>query len=100
MQAKIAELLACMPTSSNRMRGSPVTVSGLANYVGSASGSVNSLSLDLPTATDLSSFTSGKLSGLGLADLEDKLTASLYTPASLGGTAYNPKNHNGNNNLD
>ena len=95
LRAKIAELLACMPTAAGgSASGSRVNapVTSLASYVGNEN---NPLSLDLPATTDLSFGNSGKLSsGLGLNNLEDKL-AGLYTPASLGGTAYNPKS-NGN----
>jgi len=96
LSAKIAELLACMPSATSgggsggsSSRGPNVPVTSLASYVGN-----ESLSLDLPATTELS-FNSGKLtSGLGLNNLEDKL-AGLYSPSSLGGTAYNPK-ANGN----
>ena len=92
MSAKIAELLACMPSSGStggpRVSASPVT--SLANY--SANGA-SSLSLDLPAATDLSSFNTGKLTGLGLSNLEEKL-GSLFS----GAPGYTKAN--GNSNLD
>ena len=107
--AKIAELLACMPSSGSsgapRVTSSPVTVTSMSNYVGGVSssggapGGVNgasSLALDLPAATDLSSFNTGKLTGLGLSNLEEKL-GSLFSSPSLG-SGFSKAN--GNNNLD
>ena len=92
MKAEIAQRFALsggLSASSSGHVNAPVT--SLASYVGNDN---NPLSLDLPATTELS-FSSGKLSsGLGLNNLEDKL-AGLYSPASLGGTAYNPKT-NGN----
>lgn len=113
LKAKIAEVLACMPTSgagsnvatsSSHVSQAGATGGGLSSYGGGNS----ALSLDLPAATELS-FNSGKMSGLGLADLGDKLAglgggratsvAGLYTPASLSGSAFTPKT-NGNSNMD
>ena len=93
MSAKIVELLACMPSTGStggqaRVSASPVT--SLANY--SANGA-SSLSLDLPAATDLSSFNTGKLTGLGLSNLEEKL-GSLFS----GAPGYTKAN--GNSNLE
>jgi hypothetical protein len=108
MEARFTELLACgMPTgggsgqSGPRVTASPVTVTSLANYVGGSAGSANgggasSLSLDLPAATDLSSFNTGKLTGLGLTNLEEKL-GSLFSSPSLG-SGYSKVN--GNSNMD
>ena len=96
MSARIAELLACMPTSgssgpSQRVSASAASpVTSLANY-GGANGA-SSLSLDLPAATDLSSFNTGKLTGLGLSNLEEKL-GSLFSSPSY-------SKANGNSNLD
>ena len=93
MSAKIAELLACMPTSGStgpRVSASPVT--SLANYGGHGANGASSLSLDLPPATDLSSFNTGKLTGLGLSNLEEKL-GSLFSSPSY-------SKANGNSNLD
>lgn len=93
MSAKIAELLACMPTSGStgpRVSASPVT--SLANYGGHGANGASSLSLDLPAATDLSSFNTGKLTGLGLSNLEEKL-GSLFSSPSY-------SKANGNSNLD
>lgn len=119
MSAKIAELLACMPSQHGpsavpRVTTSPVTVTSLASYVqaagsqaASAGGqqagqmSVNgagSLSLDLPQATDLSSFNTGKLTGLGLSNLEEKLGSLFSTPTSLG-SGFQSKS-NGNSNME
>jgi hypothetical protein len=78
---------------SVRVTASPASATNMSSYAGA-----NSMSLDFSTATDRSSFNTGKLTGLGLADLEDKLTG-LYTPSSLGGTAYSP-HANGNGNMD
>lgn len=91
LRAKIAEVLACMPGvgPSVRVTASPASATNMSSYAGA-----NSMSLDFSTAT----FNTGKLTGLGLADLEDKLTG-LYTPSSLGGTAYSP-HANGNGNMD
>ena len=91
MSAKIAELLACMPSSGStgpRVSASPVT--SLAN---NGAYGASSLSLDLPAATDLSSFNTGKLTGLGLSNLEEKL-GSLFS----GAPGYSKAN--GNSNLD
>ena len=117
MSAKIAELLACMPSQHGpsavpRVTTSPVTVTSLASYVqaagsqaASAGGqqagqmSVNgagSLSLDLPQATDLSSFNTGKLTGLGLSNLEEKLGSLFSTPTSLGSGFQSKSNSNSN----
>ena len=120
MSAKIAELLACMPSQHGpsavpRVTTSPVTVTSLASYVSAAGGqpasaggqqagqmgSVNgagSLSLDLPQATDLSSFNTGKLTGLGLSNLEEKLGSLFSTPTSLG-SGFQSKS-NGNSNME
>ncbi len=114
LKAKIAELLACMPTAAGATSSaSAASVSNVATGAGvhvsqstssltgmsGATGGLNSLGLDLPAATDLSFNSTGtkltNVAGLGLSDLEDKLTGGLYTPASLGGTAYTPKT-NGN----
>ena len=115
MSAKIAELLACMPSSgasAPRVTTSPVTVTSLANYVGNsqdrgqasgqmtvngAGGGASSLSLDLPPATDLSSFNTGKLTGLGLSNLEEKLGSLFSTPTSLGSGFPSKANGNSNN---
>ena len=125
MSAKIAELLACMPSQHGpsavpRVTTSPVTVTSLASYVQAAGGqaaasagggqagqqagqmSVNgagSLSLDLPQATDLSSFNTGKLTGLGLSNLEEKLGSLFSTPTSLG-SGFNQSKSNGNSNME
>jgi len=114
MSAKIAELLACMPSSgsgsANRVTTSPVT--SLANFGGNntasgqasgqqmaANGGASSLSLDLPPATDLSSFNTGKLTGLGLSNLEEKLGSLFSTPTSLSGSGFQaPSKANGNSN--
>jgi len=116
MSAKIAELLACMPSQHGpsavpRVTTSPVTVTSLASYVQAAGSqaassqagqmSVNgagSLSLDLPQATDLSSFNTGKLTGLGLSNLEEKLGSLFSTPTSLG-SGFQSKS-NGNSNME
>ena len=119
MSAKIAELLACMPSQHGpsavpRVTTSPVTVTSLASYVQAAGGqqasagaqqagqmSVNgagALSLDLPQATDLSSFNTGKLTGLGLSNLEEKLGSLFSTPTSLG-SGFQSKS-NGNSNME
>ena len=120
MSAKIAELLACMPSQHGpsavpRVTTSPVTVTSLASYVSAAGGqqasaggqqagqmgSVNgagALSLDLPQATDLSSFNTGKLTGLGLSNLEEKLGSLFSTPTSLG-SGFQSKS-NGNSNME
>ena len=107
MSAKIAELLACMPSSGSsapRVTTSPVTVTSLANYgTGSAGGSTtgvngagaSALSLDLPPATDLSSFNTGKMTGLGLSNLEEKLGSLFSTPTSLG-SGFPQSKANGN----
>lgn len=121
MSAKIAELLACMPSQHGpsavpRVTTSPVTVTSLASYVQAAGGqaaasaggqqagqmSVNgagSLSLDLPQATDLSSFNTGKLTGLGLSNLEEKLGSLFSTPTSLG-SGFQQSKSNGNSNME
>ncbi len=117
LKVKIAELLACMPTGNGSATAAASTAStastsgggvhvsassgSLTGAIGGAAGGIN-LGLDLPAATDLSFNTAGSASGkltagLGLTDLEDKLTGGLYTPASLGGTAYTPK---ANGNMD
>lgn len=95
MSAKIAELLACMP-SSGSSRENPVTVTSLANYV--SQNGASSLSLDLPAATDLSSFNTGKLTGLGLSNLEEKLGSLFSSPNTSIGSGYSKAN--GNSNLD
>ena len=117
MSAKIAELLACMPSSGSgapRVTTSPVTVTSLANYGGgnmTASGqtsgqnlavngaAASSLALDLPPATDLSSFNTGKLTGLGLSNLEEKLGSLFSTPTSLG-SGFNSKANGNSNNME
>ena len=90
MSAKIAELLACSGSTVPLQRVSASPVTSLANY-GGANGA-SSLSLDLPAATDLSSFNTGKLTGLGLSNLEEKL-GSLFSSPSY-------SKANGNSNLD
>lgn len=77
------------------------SVTSLAGYggAGGATGASNggALSLDLPAATDLSSFNTGKLTaGLGLSNLEEKL-GSLFSSPSLG-SGFSKAN--GNSNLD
>ena len=120
MSAKIAELLACMPSQHGpsavpRVTTSPVTVTSLASYVQAAGGqpasagaqqagqmSVNgagALSLDLPQATDLSSFNTGKMTGLGLSNLEEKLGSLFSTPTSLG-SGFPQSKANGNSNME
>ena len=124
MSAKIAELLACMPSQHGpsavpRVTTSPVTVTSLASYVQAAGapgqptsaaggqqagqmGSVNgagALSLDLPQATDLSSFNTGKLTGLGLSNLEEKLGSLFSTPTSLG-SGFQQSKSNGSSNME
>lgn len=98
MSGKVAEMLACMPSSAGGPRVSSSSVTSLASY-GGATGAANggSLSLDLPAATDLSSFNTGKLTaGLGLANLEEKL-GNLFSSPSLG-SGFSKAN--GNSNLD
>jgi len=113
MSAKIAELLACMPSSgasAPRVTTSPVTVTSLVNYGGNSShsgqdssrmsvngGGASSLSLDLPPTSDLSSFNTGKLTGLGLSNLEEKLGSLFSTPTSLGSRFESKANGNSNN---
>lgn len=80
LKAKIADVLAVMPGG---VPGGVLTTSNAA--VGSGRGNSvytsSTLSLDLPASTDLS-FT-GKMSSLGLSDLEDKLTSSgIYSAAA------------------
>jgi hypothetical protein len=106
LKAKIAEVLAVMPSSmsgSNNGMGNNVRSNAGNAAVGSGrAGSgvyvPSTLSLDhLPASTDLS-FT-GKISSLGLSDLEDKLmTSGIYNTAAqlANSSAYNKTNGNMN----
>jgi hypothetical protein len=100
LKAKIADVLAVMPG------GVPGGVLTTNAAVGSGRGSSSvytssTLSLDLPASTDLS-FT-GKMSSLGLSDLEDKLTSSgIYSAAAqlANSPAFSVSKTNGNINGD
>ena len=106
LKAKIAEVLAVMPGSmgnSNSMGNSVRSSAGNAAVGSGRAGSgvyvPSTLSLDhLPASTDLS-FT-GKISSLGLSDLEDKLmTSGIYNAAAqlANSSAYNKTNGNNMN---
>lgn len=105
LKAKIAEVLAVMPGSMGGGGSlNSVMQSGSSAAVGSGRGNSSvyvpsTLSLDLPASTDLS-FT-GKMSSLGLSDLEDKLTSGIYNAAAqlANSSAYTAKT-NGNMNGD
>ena len=105
LKAKIAEVLAVMPSSmsgSNNGMGNVRSNAGNAAVGSGRAGSgvyvPSTLSLDhLPASTDLS-FT-GKISSLGLSDLEDKLmTSGIYNTAAqlANSSAYNKSNGNMN----
>ena len=113
---KIAEVLAVMPGNSSTGMGASndgLTIgsghgsNGTLNGGGVAGAPITfpanlaptTLALDLPQATDLSSFTgSNKLSALGLANLKDKLLTSenscLSGSNSLYTTAFSRTNGN------
>ena len=116
MRQKIAEVLAVMPGNSSTGMGASndgLTIgsghgsNGALNGGGVAGAPITfpanlaptTLALDLPQATDLSSFTgSNKLSALGLANLKDKLLTSenscLSGSNSLYTTAFSRTNGN------
>lgn len=114
LRQKIAEILAVMPGHSssgmNASNDEPIIGAGhgsngthngggMASGVNSFSLAPTTLALDLPMDTDLSSFTgSNKLSGLGLANLKDKLmtsdTSCLSGTNSLYTTAFSRTNGN------
>ena len=116
MRQKIAEVLAVMPGNSSTGMGASNDSLAIGSGHGS-NGTLNgggatgapitfpanlaptTLALDLPQATDLSSFTgSNKLSALGLANLKDKLLTSenscLSGSNSLYTTAFSRTNGN------
>ena len=107
LKAKIAEVLAVMPghgmggggdRMSNSVRCSAGNAAVGSGRAGSGVYVPSTLSLDhLPASTDLS-FT-GKISSLGLSDLEDKLmTSGIYNAAAqlANSSAYNKSNGNMN----
>lgn len=101
LKAKIADVLAVMPGG---VPGGVLSTTNAAVGSGRGSSSVytsSTLSLDLPASTDLS-FT-GKMSSLGLSDLEDKLTSSgIYSAAAqlANSPAFSVSKTNGNINGD
>ena len=116
LRQKIAEVLAVMPGNSSTGMGASndgLTIgsghgsNGTLNGGGATGAPITfpanlaptTLALDLPQATDLSSFTgSNKLSALGLANLKDKLLTSenscLSGSNSLYTTAFSRTNGN------
>ena len=97
LKAKIAEVLAVMPGSIG-VRSSAVNSAIGSGRASSGVFVPSTLSLDhLPASTDLS-FT-GKISSLGLSDLEDKLmTSGIYSAAAqlASSSAYTKTNWNMN----
>jgi hypothetical protein len=100
LKGKIAEVLAVMPgsMSSSVIRANAGNAAVGSGRAGSGVYVPSTLSLDhLPASTDLS-FT-GKISSLGLSDLEDKLmTSGIYNAAAqlANSSAYNKTNGNMN----